>query len=389
MHLVFVTSIVPDGAMSTGYEIANAAIVGALRRAGARVTVLGFAWPGSAIADRDDTVVLGEVDVRTDTASAMRKLAWAARALRTGLTIASAKLRVVTSEAVRDAIARIGPFDAYILNSVQMAAAFEGVFLDRPSIFVAHNVEHHAAGENASAAQNLLKRRLYRREARLLADIEQRLCDRARFIFTFAEEDRIALGVASDARSAFLPLTVHDTPPPPMRRDISCDAALIGTWTWEPNRLGLDWFLSQVVPLLRRDFRIRIAGRVAGHAHVGHPGVEFVGRVPHADEFVRSGAVVPLVSVAGSGVQLKSIETFELGLPSVATSRSLRGIAVPPGYCVVADDPRAFALALEKAAAQPRDVDGRTFHDRQLRALDRQVARGMEALGRASSRIAA
>ena len=37
MHLVFATSIVPDGAAGSGYEIANAAVIDALRRAGARV----------------------------------------------------------------------------------------------------------------------------------------------------------------------------------------------------------------------------------------------------------------------------------------------------------------------------------------------------------------
>ena len=67
MHLVFATSIVPHGAPATGYEIANAAIIDALRRAGVRVTVLGFAWPGKPPADPDSTIVLGEVDVRTDT----------------------------------------------------------------------------------------------------------------------------------------------------------------------------------------------------------------------------------------------------------------------------------------------------------------------------------
>ena len=46
MHLLFVTSLVPQGIASTGYEIANKAIIDGLRRNGARVTVLGFTWPG-------------------------------------------------------------------------------------------------------------------------------------------------------------------------------------------------------------------------------------------------------------------------------------------------------------------------------------------------------
>ena len=85
MHLVFATSIVPDGAPATGYEIANAAIIDAFRRAGIRVTVLGFTWPGKAPLDSEQTVVLGSLDVRTDSASAVQKLAWLARAVFEGV----------------------------------------------------------------------------------------------------------------------------------------------------------------------------------------------------------------------------------------------------------------------------------------------------------------
>jgi hypothetical protein len=388
MHLVFATSIVPDGAPSTGYEIANAAIIGALRRAGIRVTVLGFSWPGKAPADPRNTVVLGSVDVRTGNASFMQKLAWLARAVRAGLTFSSIKLRVVSPQAVRSALETIGPVDGYILNSVQFAAAFEEVFEGRPTIFVAHNVEHRSAEENAAASGGLFQQLLFAREARLLRDIEARLCRNARFVFTLAEEDRHALGVADERKSAFLPLVTRHRPAAAlMSRGLECDAALIGTWTWQPNRIGLDWFLNEVVPHLPPHFRVHIAGHVAGNVKSAHPGVTFVGRVPDATEFVRSGAVVPLISTAGSGVQIKTIETFELGLPSVATTRSLRGIDAVPPNCIVADEPRAFARALEQAArGAPRDIDGRAFFEGQRNALDRQIMLGLKAIGHVGSR---
>ncbi len=382
MHLLFVTSIVPDGALASGYEIANAAIIAALRRAGARVTVIGFIWPGRPAADPESTVVLGAVDVRTENASPLQKLVWVVKAMLSGLTFASVKLRVVSHSDVRAAVERAGPFDGYVLNSVQFAGAFEKQFDDRPSIFVAHNVEHRSAQENAAAASGIFQRLLFRREARLLAAIEERLCRRARFIFTLAEEDRSALGVASDDRSAVLPLvTSTEAPTRNGPRRIDCDAALIGTWTWQPNRIGLDWFLEKVAPHLRPDFRVRIAGRMPSGVASTHPGVEFVGRVPDARAFVRGAAVIPLISTAGSGVQLKTIETFELGLPSVATSRSLRGIDHRPVNCVVTDDPVAFAGALESAAADVRDVDGNAFHRRQVKALDAAIRVGLEKLG--------
>ncbi|MET3578186.1 hypothetical protein ABID19_001203 [Mesorhizobium robiniae] len=382
MHLLFATSIVPDGALASGYEIANAAIIAALRRAGARVTVIGFTWPGKPASDPQNTIVLGAVDVRTESASSLQKLGWVAKAMLSGLTFASVKLRVVTDNEVHAAIERAGPFDGYVLNSVQFAGAFESLFGDRPSIFVAHNVEHSSAQQNAAAAAGLFQRLLFRREAKLLEAVEERLCRRARFVFTLAEEDRSALGVASNDRSAVLPLVTCAEPPAQKKtRRIDCDAALIGTWTWQPNRIGLDWFLDKVVPHLRPDFRIRIAGRVPSGVTSAHPGVKFVGRVPEAQAFVRSAAVIPLISTSGSGVQLKTIETFELGLPSVATSHSLRGICYRPVNCTVTDDPVAFADALQAAAADIRDVDGSAFHHRQVKALDAAIRLGLKKLG--------
>ncbi|UDL92168.1 glycosyltransferase family 4 protein [Mesorhizobium sp. PAMC28654] len=382
MHLLFATSIVPDGALASGYEIANAAIIAALRRAGARVTVIGFTWPGKEPVDPENTIVLGALDVRTENASSRQKLAWVAKAMLSGLTFASVKLRAASDSEVLAAVGRAGPFDGYVLNSVQFAGAFEKLFDDRPSIFVAHNVEHRSAQENAAAAGSVFQRFLFRREARLLETMEERLCRRARFVFTLAEEDREALGVAAVDRSAVLPLvTFTQAPKQTGPRQIDCDAALIGTWTWQPNRIGLEWFLERVVPHLRPDFRVRIAGSMPSGIASTHPGVKFIGRVPDAEAFVRSAAVIPLISTAGSGVQLKTIETFELGLPSVATSRSLRGIDHRPANCVVTDDPIAFAGALEAAVADVRDVDGSAFHRRQVKALDAAIRHGLEKLG--------
>ena len=104
---------------------------------GARVTVIGYAWPGHTPSRPQETIVLGEQDVRNEAASAPRKLAWLARAIAGNLTFSSAKMRMVDAASVRRQIDRAGPFDAYVLNSVQFAGAFESLFDDRPSLFVA------------------------------------------------------------------------------------------------------------------------------------------------------------------------------------------------------------------------------------------------------------
>src|SRR5262249_25125636 len=152
-------------------------------------------------ADPDQTVVLGAVDVRTDTASTLQKLVWLGKAVAQGVTFSSVKLRAVEPDRVRASLRSVGAVDGYVLNSVQFAGAFEGLFDDRPPLFVAHNVEHRSAEENAEAARGLFQKLIYRREARLLESLERRLCARARFVFTLAEEDRAALGVAAPGKS--------------------------------------------------------------------------------------------------------------------------------------------------------------------------------------------
>jgi hypothetical protein len=385
MHLLFVTSIVPDGKPTTGYEIANKAIVDGLARAGARVTVLGFVWPGSKPLDPGNTIVLGEVDVRNDTANLSQKLRWLGKAVLSGLTVSSVKLRVITREKFQAAIAAVGPFDAYVLNGVPLAGAFEDCFADKPQIFVAHNVEHRSARENADAATGAVQKYLFSRESRLLSGLEQRLCRAASFVFTLADDDIEALGLAGSGRAAALPLVTGAAPANKEGRKIERDIGLIGTWTWQPNRIGLEWFLRHVAPKLDKSIRVTVAGSAPAGLKAAWPGVTFAGRVPDATDFVCGCAVIPLVSRAGSGVQLKTIETFELGLPSVATALSVRGIADVPENCVVADDPVDFANAVNAMVARVRAGEdltqpGDAFRTAQLARFDQQLRFGLDRL---------
>ncbi|MGE0502791.1 MAG: glycosyltransferase [Rhizobiaceae bacterium] len=387
MHLLFATSLVPDVSPATGYDIANAAIVAAMRRVGVRVTVMGYAWPGREVADPDDTIVLGELDVRNETASLGVKARWTLGALTSGMTVSSYKMLALPRASVSHVLDHLGAVDAYVLNAVQFAGAFGDLFASKPFAFVAHNVEHRSAEENAAAARSPLQRWLFAREARLLKTLELELCRRARHVFTLAEGDRAPLGVSRDDRSSVLPLVTRTAPYRARRtRKVEADAVLLGTWTWQPNRIGLEWFLEAVTPHLPADFRVRIGGAIPAGMVPSRAGVEFVGRVADATEFVRSGAAVALVSQAGTGVQLKTIEAFELGLPCVATPKSLRGVDMLPSNCSVAEEPRAFARALVQTAKMGREIDGAGFFEAQRASLDRRVRFGLSRLGHVAAR---
>jgi Glycosyl transferases group 1 len=385
MHLVFVTSLVPDGEPTTGYEIANQSVVQALRRNGVKVTSLGFNWAGKQAGRYEDAVILGEVDVRSETAGAAGKANWVAKAFASTLPVSSAKLRIVSDRSIREALVKLEPFDGYVINGATLAGAFQNLFRDKPYLYVAHNVEYLSAEENAVTANSSVKRFFFRREAKLLRDVELALTRNAVCTFTLAEEDREPLAVSMPGRSVVLPLITTGKPSiSGATRDIEFDAGLIGTWTWQPNRVGLEWFLSEVAPRLPAGFSIGLAGHVPSDFGLIPPQVKVLGRVADAKEFVSSCAVIPLVSRSGTGVQLKTIETFEAGLPSVATRRSLRGIKTVPSNCVVADDPQAFAQALTQLAQQRRagavgKTDGAAFVRQQLFDQDKAVFLALES----------
>lgn len=384
MHFVFISSLVPVADPASGYDIANRVIVDAVRLLGHRVSVLGFLQPGHQPADPDQTVLLGSLEVTNARVGKLRKALWLKDAFVYGEPVSVAKMHATTAADIRAALAKLAPIDGLILNSVQLPGAFADIFSEWPSVFIAHNVEAHSAADNARRAPGRLTRLLFGRDARLLSGLESRLCAMSRHVFTLAEADRAALGVASDGRSTVLPLVTSVTPPdPPSVRVPVHDAGMIGSWTWAANRAGLAWFLDEIIPRLPSDFRIAIAGGIGRDAPKVPDNVALLGRVPDARAFVRSCRVIPLISRTGTGVQLKTIETFEMGLPSVATESAVRGISALPDNCSTADDPDAFAQALvemigRSRAGEPLDRDGRAFHARQLEGLVSALARGLE-----------
>ncbi|OQP84369.1 hypothetical protein BTR14_19565 [Rhizobium rhizosphaerae] len=388
MRLVVVSSLVPVRNPATGFDVANRALVDGLKALGHDVCVIGYLEPGQEPADGFDVDLLGHLQITNARVSAGQRLRWLMRALMRHTTVSSAKLLTVTPERFDAALRKLMPFDGLILNSVQLAGAFERVVAAYPSIYVAHNVEAASARENAQHAKGLVERLLFAREARHIHRLEQTLARRAAYVLAFVPQDLEAFGPEVAARSGVMPLVRHWQRPAPAREPAAYDLGLIGSWGWRPNRLGLDWFVRSVVPLLPREMEIAIAGVIDHPPESDHPGLRFLGRVQDATAFVRQARVVPLVARGGTGVQLKTIETFELGMPSVATPASLRGIAAVPENCVTAQTPEDFARALVAMVAAVRAgrqgvVAGGDFHDAQRAALVAALEQGLAVLAKA------
>jgi hypothetical protein len=387
-RLAFLTSLAPTATPDTGFEIANRAVIDGLRAQGHVVRVFAFARPDDVLAADPDLVLLGRMEIENQRVGAARKLGWVASALRRGLPVACAKLRV-SGSGVIERIRADGPFDAIVASGATMIGAYSRVAELAPVLFVQHNVEHRSALQNAAFADSLALKLMFRREAARLERLERTLCASARFVWFLAEEDRAVFAAETGPRAAVMPL-LHAGAVAPPAGEPSHDVGLIGTWTWEPNLIGLRWFLREVAPFLPRGFRVAVAGRTPSGLEAPS-NVALLGRVPDAGRFLAGCRTVALASRAGTGVQLKTIETLQAGLPAVATSLSMRGVATRPSNVVVEDDPRRFAAAAMALVEDVREgrqgrIDGAVFAKAQAAAQEAALAAGLRSLAEGRTR---
>jgi hypothetical protein len=383
MRLAFITSLLPTGRADTGFDIANAAVLDSLHAAGCEVVQFGILRPDDPAPSAVGAVVLARMTIENAVASRSQKVRWLIQSFQRGLPVIATKLAGYGEDRLKNVIKEHGPFDGYIINSAPVAAAFPSLLKGQPCILVAHNVEHASARENAAHTSGLTGK-LYQREARLLEAIEHQALADARFIWCLAEEDRQGFGVNIDGKSCVLPLVLPSTPHLPQTK-AAFDIGLIGTWTWQPNRVGLRWFLDEIAPQLGAGITVGVAGRLPAGIEVRSANVHLLGRVPDAADFVASCRVMALTSRTGTGIQLKTIETFQMGKAAVATRSSVRGFCDLPVNCLVADNADDFAKALTKlahdvATERTQSVDGSRFTASRRAAMLEGIRQGLAAL---------
>jgi glycosyltransferase involved in cell wall biosynthesis len=225
---------------------------------------------------------------------------------------------------------------------------------------------------------------MYARESRLLQAVETTAIRNCKFIWCFAEEDRQGFGLRIDDKSAVLPLLIPNQKLPQVSEP-EFDVGLIGTWTWQPNLVGLNWFLDEVASKLPADISVGIAGRLPENFKTTRSNVKLLGRVEDAAKFVSASRVIALSSRNGTGIQLKTIETFQAGKPAVATPSSVRGIGGLPATCLVADDAIDFANALIKLVRDVRSgrtamIDSQQFIARRQLGMKESIRAGLSAV---------
>lgn len=131
-------------------------------------------------------------------------------------------------------------------------------------------------------------------------------------------------------------------------------AVLAGDWGYAPNRDGLAWFCTEVLPLLEPllhdlDWRVELFGSGAPPLP---PRIVNRGYVEDPAELLRVGDVHLAPIRHGAGVKRKVLQPLLAGLAVVTTTSGAHGLRRPPALDV-ANDPFSFAGAVARRLRGP------------------------------------
>ncbi len=356
MKILFLTNVLPFRRRNGG-EVCSARLLTELCRVASHVLLLGRGDVGGAPTPPNLEIhSLADQAIEFATLSASGKLVSLLRSVagRTSWTVQ----RMSGDDVLNKLRAAINgqDFDCVFVDHLQIYEWYRALHLRIPAILVAHNVEPRVYLELLQRTKGAAARWALEREHRLLHRLDEVAVRDVGAIACLTQEDRehyVALArdggscAAIEVLPSYFSISGRAISPetvPAVRASQEHRIAILGTWTWESNRLGLEWFLREVLPHIDAACAVVIAGRGLQRDDLPER-VQYLGFVESAERFYRASDVIAIPSTAGGGVQEKTIEAIGHGIPIVATSIAVRGIQPCPSHVYIVDTAREFAAA--------------------------------------------
>ena len=255
------------------------------------------------------------------------------------------------SRRIREVVASNHRPDVVHLDTIALAQ-YRTDCGDVPVVLAHHNVESQLMHRRSMIESSWLARRYVAMQARRLERYEAVTSPRFRMNIMVSDADALLLdSISPGVRTVVIPNGV-DTDYFAPRTDGE-EAAVIytGGMNMFANRDGVEWFLDEIWPRIRREcpnarfFAVgqkpsqRVLDTAAGDASVEAPGF-----VPDIRPWVARASVYIVPLRVGGGTRLKMVDAMAQGKAIVATRIGAEGIRGDDGrHFLLADEPDRFA----------------------------------------------
>ena len=244
-------------------------------------------------------------------------------------------------------------FDRAVCDFLNPACYFPNI--ERAVLFQ-HNVETMIWRRHAQHAPNSASRWYMEKQAQRMFRFEREICLRAGHVVAVSEQDaRTMRELFGVERVTAIPTGVDVeffTPPDPAPA-VTNELVFVGSMDWLPNIDGIEWFVREVLPLVRAvrpNCSLALVGRQPPPSLTAlaqrDPLIQVSGTVPDIRPYLWSSAVAIVPLRIGGGTRLKIYESMAARVPVISTAVGAEGLDVHHPHDIrLADSPREFADA--------------------------------------------
>lgn len=247
-------------------------------------------------------------------------------------------------------VTRSKRFDLVHLDSLDLSAYLP--MLNVPVVCTHHNVESDLLARRAATERSALRRTYLRLQSRLMRQEERKWCPQVDLnaCVSTADAERLR-DIAPTAPTIVVPNGVDTTYFQPRSSDEESGLVFVGGHSWYPNRDGMEYFVREIMPLIRHrhpQIRLTWVGRVPeALQELQSGGVDVTGYVDDIREYVQRSACYIAPLRVGGGTRLKILDAWAMGKAIVSTSVACEGLDAEDGHNIlIADSPQDFADAV-------------------------------------------
>jgi polysaccharide biosynthesis protein PslH len=300
-----------------------------------------------------------------------RSLAFAGQVLAGAFSPLPLAISRYRSDAMRRCISnlmRTEKFDSVVCDFLTPAVNFEDV---SQCVVFQHNVETIIWQRHAETAADPLRKLYFKLQADRMFAFEHEVCRSCSRLIAVSESDAKLMESMFGVKGVTAVPTGVDVEyfTPREAAEPVADLMFVGSMDWMPNSDGMQYFIRDVLPLIRAKrpkCTLAIVGRRPGleirELAERDPLLKVTGTVPDVRPYLWGSPVSIVPLRVGGGTRLKIYEAMAARTAVVSTTIGAEGLDVrSPRDIRLADTPQAFADAcldlLDDAVERQRMVD--------------------------------